>query len=270
MGIMNINERVIREKKYHDDWAQEIRLDDLMVKEHFESPTATCNQYILSQMGPLKGLKVLDIGCGAAESAVYFATEGAESYGCDVSGGLVHVARALAKQQGVEVHLTVAEAGKLPYPGETFDVVYGNGVLHHVDIPATASEVRRVLKKGGKGLFIEPLPYNPVINVYRVMAKNMRTEDERPITLKQLRQFQSYFSSSWTKEFWLTTLLLFLHFYLIRKWHPSKVRYWKKAIEVGPEYRTSFLRLEKCDRFLLQYLPFLRCLCWNTVIVSVK
>lgn len=261
---------ISRERTFHDQWAQTININELLVRESFEAPTAIENQYALRQMGNLAQKHVLDLGCGAGEASTYFALQGAKVSGCDISSGFLKVAGDVAERYGVELELVQAEAGKLPFSDESFDIVFGNGVLHHVELTTAAQEVKRVLKKNGLGVFIEPLPYNPIINVYRQLAKGVRTEDEKPLTFKQIRDFGHNFSSLHHEEFWLFSLIIFLHFFFIRRWHPSKVRYWKKIIEVGEEYRGMFSNLNQLDRWVMKYLPIVKLLCWNTVLTVSK
>jgi ubiquinone/menaquinone biosynthesis C-methylase UbiE len=268
--MQTLDDKIIREKDFHDKWAQSINVDELLVRETFESPTAIENQYALEQLGALKGKRILDLGCGAGESSVYFALSGSEVSACDISEGFLEVTNRLAKKYKVSIKTAMAESLKLPYPDNYFDFVYGNGVLHHVELEPTAKEINRILKKDGKAIFIEPLPYNPVINIYRQMAKEVRTEDEKPIRLKHIRALRPLFSSLHHKEFWFFSLLIFIHFFFVKRWHPSKVRYWKKVIEEGWNYREMFTRLQNIDKFFLKYFPFLRRLCWNTVIVAIK
>ena len=260
----------MREREFHNVWAKSININELLVRETFEAPTAIENHYALSELGDLKDKKLLDLGCGAGETSVYLALVGAEVYACDVAEEFLGVAQALADKFNVKVNFQQAEASRLPYPNGFFDFVFGNGVLHHVELIPTAKEISRVLKKGGKAVFIEPLPYNPAINIYRQMAKELRTEDEKPLTFRQIQSLGAYFSSLKHKEFWLFSLFIFFHFYFVRGWNPSKVRYWKKVIEEGESYRRSFSFLQKMDHFSLKFLPFLRPLCWNTVVTAVK
>jgi 2-polyprenyl-3-methyl-5-hydroxy-6-metoxy-1,4-benzoquinol methylase len=261
---------VQREKEFHNQLAQGIDINELLVREAFESPTAIENRFALRSMGELKGKNILDLGCGAGETAVYFALQGADVCACDVAEDLLGVAGRLAAKFGVSIKLSSASSGALPYPDGSFDYVFGNGVLHHVELSSTAREVHRVLKPGGKAFFVEPLPYNPVIHIYRVMATKVRSADERPLSFKQLKGFASVFSSFRHQEFWLFSLLIFFHFFFIRGWHPSKIRYWKRVIEAGEEYRGLFSKLQRMDDFCLKHLPFLRYLCWNTVVVVEK
>ena len=264
------NDRVQREKEFHDAWASSVEVQKLRVRRNFDSPTAIDNRYALSEMGDLRGKSLLDLGCGAGETSVYFALMGAKVVGNDISGGVLGLGRRLAQKNASSVDFLQADAGKLPYKDNSFDIIFGNGVLHHVDLQAAAKEIRRVLKPGGKAIFIEPLPYNPLINIYRKMAKGVRTEDEKPLSLSQRESLRPHFSSLKHREFWFLSLLIFLDFYFVKKWHPSKTRYWKKVIEVGPAYRDFFARLQKWDNFLLNTFPFLKPLCWNTVITVQK
>lgn len=259
-----------REKNFHNEWARTVQVEDLKVHENFESPTAIENHYALKRMGDLRGKKLLDLGCGAGETSVYFALKGATVHACDIAEEFIKVTETLAARHAVSVQAVQAEASRLPYAGETFDIVFGNGVLHHVEVLPTGKEISRVLKKGGLAVFIEPLPYNPLINIYRHLAKGVRTEDEKPLTFSQLRALSPYFSSFDHQEFWLFSLIIFLHFYFVKRWDPSKVRYWKKVIEEGNAYKKMFTRLQSYDRFLIRTMPFLRPLCWNTVLVGIK
>ena len=261
---------VQREKEFHNQLARDIDIHDLLVRETFESPTAIENRFALRSMGDLKGKRILDLGCGAGETAVYFALQGAVVCACDVAEDLLTVAGRLAEKFGVSLKLVPASSGALPYPDESFDYVFGNGVLHHVELSSTAREVHRVLKPGGEAFFVEPLPYNPVIHGYRAMAIKVRSADERPLSFKKLKDFGSIFSSFRHQEFWLFSLLIFFHFFFIRGWHPSKVRYWKRVIEAGEEYSGIFAKLQSVDIFCLKWFPFLRYLCWNTVVVVRK
>ena len=69
----------------------------------------------------------------------------------DLSPGMVEAAKANAEVLGFSVEGRVADAERIPYDDDTFDVVVGHAVIHHVpDVEAAFREVLRVLKPGGR------------------------------------------------------------------------------------------------------------------------
>ncbi|RZQ59586.1 class I SAM-dependent methyltransferase [Amycolatopsis suaedae] len=72
----------------------------------------------------------------------------------DLSPGMVQVALRNAEQLGLDVDGRVADAERIPYPDNSFDLVVGHAVLHHIpDVRAAFGEVLRVLKPGGRFVF---------------------------------------------------------------------------------------------------------------------
>ncbi|MEV4318252.1 methyltransferase domain-containing protein [Actinocrispum sp. NPDC049592] len=72
----------------------------------------------------------------------------------DLSPGMVEVALRNAEGLGLDVDGRVADAERIPYEDNSFDLVVGHAVLHHIpDLPAAFREVLRVLKPGGRFVF---------------------------------------------------------------------------------------------------------------------
>ncbi|HYQ66612.1 class I SAM-dependent methyltransferase [Actinophytocola sp.] len=72
----------------------------------------------------------------------------------DLSPGMVQVALRNAANLGLDVDGRVADAERIPYDDNSFDLVIGHAVLHHIpDVPAAFREVLRVLKPGGRFVF---------------------------------------------------------------------------------------------------------------------
>ncbi len=72
----------------------------------------------------------------------------------DLSPGMVKVALRNAENLGLDVDGRVADAERIPYDDNSFDLVIGHAVLHHIpDVPAAFREVLRVLKPGGRFVF---------------------------------------------------------------------------------------------------------------------
>ena len=130
-------------------------------------------------------------------------------------------------------------------------------------------EIHRVLKPGGKLCFWDPLRHNPVINVYRRMATEVRTADERALDFGITKFVRSLFRETVYDTFWLATLWIFLRFYFIERIDPNKERYWKKIIAEQRNLEPTYRRLERLDR-LLKQLPFMKRFAWNIAVVATK
>ena len=222
-------------------------------------------------MGDLRGKRVLELGSGAGEGAVYLALQGASVVATDLSPGMLKVVERVAAIHGVTVEHTICSAEDLSvFSDSSFDLVYAANTLHHVDTAQCLDEVKRVLKPGGRAFFWDPVAHNPAIKIYRRMATAVRTEDEHPIRRKDMQLFRQRFATIEKRFFWLSTLLIFVKFYVVDRVHPNEDRYWKRILTREPELRQLYLFLERIDRVLLKLFPFLGWMCWNVAIVVEK
>jgi ubiquinone/menaquinone biosynthesis C-methylase UbiE len=217
------------EEQFHDAWAASLDPSRVLVDESWDAVTCPEHQWIRRQLqeklGDLRGKRVLDLGCGAGEAAVWFAKQGADVVASDLSGEFLALVRRVAALHGVRVETHQADADRLALPDEPFDVVYAGNLLHHVDTARTLEQIYRALKPGGVAVTWDPLKHNPVINVYRRMASGVRTPDEHPLHIRDVRLFgRQGFTGVRHRCFWLATLWIFLRFYLIERVHPSKER----------------------------------------------
>ncbi|MGJ8636592.1 MAG: class I SAM-dependent methyltransferase [Phycisphaerales bacterium] len=258
------------EAAFHDEWAESTPVEDINVFEAFESPTAPENKFMIEKMGDLKGKTLLDIGAGLGESSVYFALKGAKVTTSDISQGMVNKAIELGKHHGVELEGLVAAGETIDVEEGTFDIVYIANTIHHVtDKRAMYEQVLRALKPGGRVFTWDPLAYNPVINVYRKMAMDVRTEDEEPLTFKDVDLLGEYFENVEHREFWIASLAIFLKYYLIDSVKPNDDRYWKRIFKEDPKKLWWWKPLERLDR-VLGRVPLVRRMAWNMVMIGQK
>jgi ubiquinone/menaquinone biosynthesis C-methylase UbiE len=263
------DQRLINEREFHDKWAENININKVDVQIYFEGSTCPENRYIMAQLGDIQNKTILDLGCGAGENSTYFALQGAICTASDVSPGMIEVAIKLAKQYGVEIEGKVIDAMNIDFPDNSFDIVYAANMLHHVDPIRALKEMHRVVKPGGKVCFWEPLRHNPIINIYRSIAKEVRTEDEAPLDIAIVKQIEQLFTEVKYDTFWLASLWIFLQFYLIERVDPNQERYWKKIVEEESRLRKLYYRLESWDK-LLKKIPGIGRWAWNIAVVATK
>lgn len=260
------------EEHFHDDWAKSVSVDEIDALAPFIGKTSPEYKTAVTMLGDVKKKKILVLGCGLGEEAVFLALQGAKVTAIDISKEMLVATKKLAQKYKVETKIIYKQmnAEKLSYSKESFDCVFGCNILHHINLQEGLKEIKRVLKKGGVGVFSEPLAYNPLINLYRVMASKVRTDYEHPLKQEDLRTIKSFFPTIRHIEFQLCTLFIFVWFYIGEGLHPNKVRYWKKIIVEADKYQSLFNALYAMDNVLLGMLPFLRKYCWVTVIKVQK
>ncbi len=100
-----------------------------------------------------RGLRVLEIGCGLGTDGAQFAKAGADYTGVDLTEAAIELARTRFEVSGLPGEFRVADAERLDFADDSFDLVYSHGVLHHTpDTARAVGEVRRVLKPGGRAI----------------------------------------------------------------------------------------------------------------------
>jgi ubiquinone/menaquinone biosynthesis C-methylase UbiE len=98
----------------------------------------------------------LELGCGTGFFSLNLKQAGVVDRVSvtDISAGMVSAARENARRLGFEIDGRVADAESIPYPDNSFDVVVGHAILHHIpDVERALREVLRVLKPGGRFVF---------------------------------------------------------------------------------------------------------------------
>ncbi len=154
------------------------------------------------------GKQVLEYGCGTGSHAFTLAKRGAKVWGIDISEAGTKLAAEKASRLGVaeQTSFQVMDAEVLKFPENSFDIVCGSGILHHLDLKKSIKEINRVLKPGGRAIFFEPLGHNPLINLYRKLTPHMRSLDEKPLTLDDLKQIEESFDHMEVRYFHLLSL----------------------------------------------------------------
>jgi len=201
-------------------------------------------------LGDLRGKRVLDYGAGEGLSSVVLARRGARVVSFDIASGNVRLAARRAAANGVPLHLAQMAGEALAFREGTFDAVYGNAILHHVNLDQAGAELRRVLRPGGVAVFSEPWGENPLLEFARRRVPYRgkdRTPDERPLRLADVARLKAQLPGAEVRGYQLLSM--------IRR----QVR-WRPLVSL----------LERADRLLLALFPGLWRWCRYAVIVLRK
>jgi SAM-dependent methyltransferase len=190
------------EQRFHDEQAAERAESfhsgqaDLVFRDEDYLDHETWVRPAFERLGSLAGKSALDYGCGHGMAAVVMARAGARVSAFDLSPGYVRETRERARANGVRIECLAADGEDLPFPDAAFDAIWGNAILHHLDLARAGRELVRVLKPGGVAVFCEPWGGNPALALARnwlpYPGKN-RTPDEKPLTSADLEPLHKLF-----------------------------------------------------------------------------
>jgi SAM-dependent methyltransferase len=117
----------------------------------------------LRLLGPVRGRRILELGCGAARWSIALARRSARPVGLDLSRAQLDRAQALARRARARVPLVRASAEELPFRSGEFDLVFCDwGAMSFADPNRTVPEVARVLRRGGRFVFAGASPWQIV------------------------------------------------------------------------------------------------------------
>jgi SAM-dependent methyltransferase len=198
--------KVEREKLYHDRrFIKETRDDQGKYYFALKTGASRFEQRVLALA---RDADVLEYGCGAATQSIALASIARSVSGIDISDVAIQTAtRTAAAAKVANVSFSVMDAEALTFPDKSFDLVFGRGILHHLDLDRAYPTIARVLRPGGVAFFTEPLGHNPLLNAYRSMTPDARTPDEHPLRKDDLSLARRYYRQVYVEFYGLTTIL---------------------------------------------------------------
>jgi ubiquinone/menaquinone biosynthesis C-methylase UbiE len=156
------------------------------------------------------GKRILDFGCGSGIHTTEMARFAGHVTGIDISPEAIRLAQEHAQSEGLAAKTTfvVKDAENLDFPPGSFDVVTVHGVLHHMDLDAAMTQVKRVLTPEGKAILLEALANNPIIHAYRKRTPHLRTEweTEHILRYEDSAKMRKYFKRVEVRSFHLAVL----------------------------------------------------------------
>ncbi len=243
-----LEDRLARERDFHD--ARFAKAAGVRPANAFYAITgASQHKYKALVQQYAMGANVLEYGCGNSPFSIQIQLSSvAKSVsGIDLSAVAINDARNRAQQANVDAaRFRVANAENTGFDSGSFDVIFGSGILHHLDLEKSYREIARLLAPGGVAIFQEPLGHNLAINAYRRRTPDQRTPDEHPLLMRDLARARAFFEEVETSFFHLGTLAAI----------PLRsTRGFGSAVRI----------LDAVDRFTFRMVPYLRRYAWFTV-----
>lgn len=240
--------RKAREKRFHDcAFAAKKRRSVWRFYAQTDSIRDAFRKHVLAGSPQ----RILEIGCGLGTFAVSLAKTGKTISAIDISEYALKAAREKASAAHVNIDFAVMDAENMRYGDNQFDVVCGVSALHHLDLSKAIPEIRRVLRKGGKAVFIEPLAHNPLINLFRYSTPHLRSRDEQPLRMTDLEYVRSAFGQTEIKYYYLLTLF-------------AMMLYW------SPFHNAIQRELRRLDELLFSHMPVTQRYAWQVLIILQK
>jgi glycosyltransferase involved in cell wall biosynthesis/ubiquinone/menaquinone biosynthesis C-methylase UbiE len=194
----HVDESVLRrEQAFHDSLAR--RLDQAATTP---AQPDDLDRALFRRLGPLDGCRVLELGCGSGDLTLQLLERRAEVVAVDLSSEMLDIARRRAARfvPNASLELVAAPVEATTLPDESFDLVVGKWILHHVDVGQAAAEVARVLRPRGVGLFIENSGRNLLLRLAREHLAGrfgiprFGTKDEHPLVERDYQLLRERFA----------------------------------------------------------------------------
>ncbi len=168
--------------------------------------------FSFAQFTRFHGQKVLEVGVGAGTDFIQWVRSGAKAYGVDLTEESVEHVRNRLRIYGLSAEeVRVADAEDLPYPDNTFDLVYSWGVIHHTpDTIKALKEIIRVTRIGGA---VKMMVYNrrslnafyqylrfgllegkPFKSISWILYHNMESVGTKAFTIREMKRILADYS----------------------------------------------------------------------------
>ena len=275
--MTKLTERQLLEKTYYEQYSNTFNLERPIDFSPVEGPLLDKERrpwnsywrtyelavdFFLSRETTTNNLQLLDFGCGPGDNSLRFSWVGFNVTGFDISENNIKTCKTLFEKYNIfnKSHFLVSAAETLPLKDDSFEVVVGIDILHHVDIPKALLEVKRVLKKDGIAIFREPfdvplfdkLRNTKLVRVFfpnSVSLKAHITVDERKLNKLDLEIIKEIFPNTVIEQ-----SLIFSRF--------------DKFIRKNDNPNSSLL--EQIDYLFCKIIPFFKYLGGGSVIILKK
>ena len=141
---------------------------------HFARYLETGALEFLARINIEPGTRVLDVACGAGQTAIPMSRAGAKVTGIDIATNLIEQARARAQAENLDVRFDEGDAEMLPYPDGSFDIVISLiGAMFAPRPDLVVAELKRVCRPGGKIIMGNWTPTGFVGQMFKIHGKHV-------------------------------------------------------------------------------------------------
>ena len=128
----------------------------------------------LSRIKVEPGARILDVACGAGQTAIPMSRLGAKVTGVDIATNLIEQARARAQAEGLDARFEEGDAEMLPFADGSFDIVISLiGAMFAPRPELVAAELKRVCRPGGKIIMGNWTPAGFVGQMFKIHGKHV-------------------------------------------------------------------------------------------------
>ena len=221
-----LTERQLREVEYHRERAakfEEVFLAPLSW-EMLDNPASrwwnsTWEMFAKLKQCDIQDKKVLVIGCGFGDDAMYAAKMGAKVSALDISPESLDLAKRRADANCLEIDFRLSPAETTPFQEQTFDVVIARDILHHVEIESCMREICRISKPKAtfianeiythslvegirRSFWIDKVIYPRMRKyIYRNPLEDYTTEDEKKLSQDDLKLITAHMGANVRMDF---------------------------------------------------------------------
>ncbi|HAZ16974.1 MAG: hypothetical protein UV70_C0008G0030 [Parcubacteria group bacterium GW2011_GWA2_43_13] len=268
MNNVSLTKRQSVEKNYynsivHDKWDHK----SLLV-EHIEPPFNYYSGDLFgcakNYIGDFKNKIILEIGCGNGEISVWFAKNGAEVYGIDISDESIAIAERRSRENGIteQTHFLVSPGEYTHFLDSFFDIIFINVSLHHLEVEQALNEFKRVLKPNGIFVAVEPCVFSKTIQTIRTSKLitslypiRQETPTERILFSDDLELIKRIFTDIEYRPYRIFSPFIFkvkpLFFFLANV-------FYARERDVEKRRRKMNRGFQKIDEVILTLFPFMK------------
>ena len=243
-------DRVAREKEFHESRFGSDDSDRQAQSKFYSVTVEARDKYHSLIKENLNNSEVLEYGCGEKIEIIEDNFEYKNYVAIDISE--VAVEKCREKYKGLDkARFEVMTAEQLLFEDAKFNLIYGSGIIHHLDIDISMKQISRCLKKGGSAVFFEPLGHNPFINFYRKLTPKSRSQDEHPLLAEDLEKIREYFQEVEEHYFVLFSLVA-VPFRNLRG------------------FKNIYKKISSIENWIMCKIPYLKKYCWIIVLKLKK